>query len=474
MNYIKFILLALAALLIITSNVAKFVQLETIPYGMHVDELSGAATLHCLAKTNKTLHDVHLPLFADMCYGTPKPPTFLYPGILWVKAFGYSAAGIRSLSVAFFILALIGLFLLARTLGGNRLALFTLIAASISPWTWTSSRIGIESLHHATFLVWGLWFLLRPSRWHNLLCAGLLLAATMYAYPPVRAFIPLMLIPVLILKHSREKLSRKNLVILGAAFFLALLPLIHMYLTSTMMTVRFNQISIFSETYLHSIGKTKSLFDIAGVFINNFLLHLSPDFLFFRGNPSLIHSTGHFGILSWLDIAAIFILLPLMIKKIDRKLALILGLVTLAGIVPSALTNSELPHNVRISGSWPFFMLLVGHILACASRNWKWVLPASLLISWAFAIIFCCTYFRQYPQESKWMFRFQVMEEAKAAKTDRQWMDFLYKNKEDIWNCWYYLMRYKNMSCAEATKTWRALYHMFKRMDAKNQPGRQP
>ena len=204
------------------------------------------------------------------------------------------------------------------------------------------------------------------------------------------------------------------------------------------------------------------------------MLHLSPQFLFFKGNPSLIHSTGHFGIFSWLDTAALFILLPLAFKKLDHRFILFLILITLIAIIPSALTNSELPHNIRISGGWPFFMLFIGHILTRASEQWKWVFPTSLFLAWIFAAIFCFMYFKYYQQESKGMFRFLTMEQAQAAKTDQDWVDFLYRNKGDIWNCWYYLMRYRNMPCPKAQKTWETLYPFFQKIEADRLKAGQP
>ena len=70
---------------------------------------------------------------------------------------------------------------------------------------------------------------------------------------------------------------------------------------------RFNAISIFSKEYLNSIHSPGHFKDIIGIFINNYFMHFKWDFLFLTGDPSYVHSTRHFGILSWLDMAALLL-----------------------------------------------------------------------------------------------------------------------------------------------------------------------
>ena len=89
---------------------------------------------------------------------------------------------------------------------------------------------------------------------------------------------------------------------------LSLLPLAWGYVYGSLPR-RFNDISISNVDYLHSLGKAGSPWDIMGIFIHNYLLHLSPDFLFVTGDPSYVHSTRHLGLLSWFDDAALVILI---------------------------------------------------------------------------------------------------------------------------------------------------------------------
>ena len=101
---------------------------------------------------------------ANLNYGTPKPPTYIYPAVVWARVFGYSAASLRALSVTVHLLGIVGLFFLARSFFGWRYAFLTMTVASLSPWTWSLSRVAFESLFSVTFLIWGMYFFFKASQ----------------------------------------------------------------------------------------------------------------------------------------------------------------------------------------------------------------------------------------------------------------------------------------------------------------------
>jgi len=76
---------AILALMALLGVALHFYQINKIPYGYHVDEMSGSVALGCMATEGVDAHNVKYPLFADLNYGTPKPPTYLYPALLWAK-----------------------------------------------------------------------------------------------------------------------------------------------------------------------------------------------------------------------------------------------------------------------------------------------------------------------------------------------------------------------------------------------------
>jgi hypothetical protein len=464
--------LTVLSLVILSSCLLSYWRLDSVPYGFHVDELSGALDIQCMATEGVDAHNVRYPLFANLNYGSPKPPTYIYPGILWGKFFGYSVPSLRAFTVTVYFWGIAGLFLSARLLFGWRYAFLTATVACLSPWTWVLARTGFESLFAMAFLIWGMYFFLRPPKFIATVMAGLFFAAAMYAYPPFRLNVPLMLLALIVYTWQ----SHRRGIVLWVAFVLSmLLPSIPM-LVNTLngnLQERFNSISIFSKTYLQSINSSGSLKDLIEIFVRNYFTHFSWDFLFVHGDPSLIHSTCHFGILSWLDMAALLagtIWMGLAFFKKgweSNPLAVHWGFMgflvvnILIGVVPSALTT-DLPNSLRITGSWPFVCLLSGFLLLKACERLKGLWVVVCLLSVCFAASFFKVCFQTYPQESKGMFSFWALDQAKQMKTDEDWLKFLLIYRYQDYTARYYMMQYRGFGCTQARQVWEGMRDYLK------------
>src|SRR3989338_7794379 len=123
-----FCLVILGVVLIV--NALRFYKLDEIPYGFHVDEYSGAVTVRCFATQGVDAHNQCYPLFADLNYGTPKPPVYLYPAVLWSRGMGDTIPSLRALHAFVFEIGIVGLFFLGRMLFGTTHALWITLAAS--------------------------------------------------------------------------------------------------------------------------------------------------------------------------------------------------------------------------------------------------------------------------------------------------------------------------------------------------------
>jgi len=459
---------AILALMALLGVALHFYQINKIPYGYHVDEMSGSVALGCMATEGVDAHNVKYPLFADLNYGTPKPPTYLYPALLWAKFFGYSVPSLRAFSVTVHVLGILGLFVLAQSLFGWSYAVLTAAVASFSPWAWVLSRVAFESLFAITFLIWGLYFFLQPPRAWKMVLAGVLLAAAMYSYPPIRLQTPLMLIPLIIYARKRNRISWKSLAVFGFVFIVLLIPLAQNTLNGQLQH-RFNQISIFSPDFLKSIGANNNWVTLTKIFCKIYALHFYPDFLFTKGDPSYVHSTRHFGILSWMDMAALSIgllFLGMLLTRSGRKnnplivhwpWVFFLIINVLIGIVPVSLTNSELPNSLRIMGSWPFMCLFSGFILWQVCERWWGMWLVTVLITALFAFAFLKVYFQVYPKESKGMFGYWTLEEANQLKTDDDWLKFVLLYRHDDYNARYFLMQYRGLTCTQSRTLWERL-----------------
>jgi len=465
--------LALIILVILIMGALRFWKLDSIPYGYHVDEVSGAVTMHCFATQGCDAELTPWPLFGSMEYGQDKPPTYIYPGLLWAKFFGTTVPSFRAFGVFGVTIGLIGLFFVGRLIGGYTCGLLTLLAATCSPWMWVVSRVLMESYFAPVFVIWGLYFLWRSVHFWDWALAGLLFACAMYSYPPARMQIPLMMVTLGIYEWGRREWRWTSVLSFVCAWVLALLPLAHQYMHNSELPRRFREISIFNPDYVHSLGKTGNPGDMVNVFVHNYLLHLSPDFLFLTGDPSYVHSTRHLGLLSGLDMTALIMLVVFLIMLMmrpswkdnpvlkNRRWLLFLAANIFIGIIPSALTYQELPHALRICGSWPFMMLLTGFVwwaaLNCISALW----PLVALIGLLCGGVLSYQYFMIYPQESKGMFDYWIKDAAEQLQTPEDWQKFLLLFHRRNYHERYFLVNRLHMTCKQANDTWWQLYHQL-------------
>ena len=276
------IALSVMVAVIVAMGVLRFCKLDVIPYGYHVDEVSGAVTMHCFATEGCDAELKQWPLFGSMEYGQDKPPTYIYPGLLWAKFFGTTVPSFRAYGVFGLTLGLIGMFFLARVIGGLGCGIITVLAASCSPWMWVVGRVLMESYFAPVFVIWGLYFFWRSVRWWDWALAGAMFAFAMYSYPPARMQVPLMMVTLGVYEWGRRPARWRSALSLMMVFILFLLPLAIQYYMYGSSSRRFNEISIFNMDYLHSLGKTGTPWDIISVFVHNYFLHLSPDFLFLQ------------------------------------------------------------------------------------------------------------------------------------------------------------------------------------------------
>lgn len=480
----KYALTAGMLLLLLTANTLRFVGIDRVPHGFQTDETLMGVALGCLAQDGSSpLAETRYPVFAHNSFTTPTPPVYLYPGLVWVKLFGISQASLRSLTAFAFTIALLGLFAIGCYLGHARCGLWILLAASISPWPWVMTRIAWESLFLLPFLTWGLYAGLTAKRTWQYLFAGALLSGAAYAYPPGRFQLPLLLLTLIGygLIQLRWKISRAAA--LAAGFLITSIPLVVLYATDPSLAARFKGLAITNADYLQGAHGLAAAGKVLAAFWANILFHLSGDFLFFQGTPTnFTLSTGHQGVMGWLDILAVLLGLGWIAWQKKNKqpvaaqgtvgLLAFLGINIIIGVMPALLTVLEYAHPLRTIGAWPFAMIATGFVVHKVSERWRPAAWAALLSAVLFAVFFLGAYFRDYPKQSEGWFSIWTDEEARHAKTDQDWMQFLYRYHSQMFVARYYLMRYHGDTCAEARGIWEKLYPTFEKISAQQNQSR--
>ena len=140
--------------------------------------------------------------------------------------------------------------------------------------------------------------------------------------------------------------------------------------------------------------------------------------------------------------------------KKDRAFLLLIVVNIFLGIIPSALTNSELPNSLRIVGSWPFMCLLTGYWMYQLQHRWRMVGLAAVIAGSLFFVSFQKVYFGVYQQESKGMFSFWTLDQANAAKSDEDWMKFMILYHGQDYHFRYFLMHYRADTCTSTRLKW--------------------
>ncbi|MBZ0165419.1 MAG: glycosyltransferase family 39 protein, partial [Candidatus Omnitrophica bacterium] len=377
---------------------------------------SGAVSVQCLEQEGRDALDHPYPLFADLNYGSPKPPTYIYPAILWTKVFGHAIASYRAFSGFITVLTIGGIFWLTLCLFDIRAAAWASLLASVSPTVFQFSRVALEAGLAPLFLVWGMLCYVAADRRVAGVGAGTLFAFAMYSYPPARLFVPLF---VVVLISIRWIQGQRNIGLMAGtlvALVIVSIPLVQGTLSGAYMG-RFNKIGILSAEYLSAQGKAFTFGDIAGEFTRNYGKHLSPSYLFIKGDKNLVYSTGTFGLLSWVDTLALFVGVLVLFywaysKWIQKKsspehrswsIVLLVSGVVLS-VVPAALTWQDIPHSLRMILFWPFLAMINGVSLAVGCRYVRGLAPLSLILSGVFLSAYLSNYFRVYPERSYYMF----------------------------------------------------------------------
>jgi hypothetical protein len=400
-------------------NCIRLIGLESAPPGFYVDEAAGAAQVLCLKETGADYFHQHLPLFSKGLGGGYYTTPYLYSEVVWTSLFGNSVYAFRALIALVSLLTVLFLFLWTekRTrLAGRKfsleavssLSLWVAFIATISPWCFQFSRIAWDPPFSVFFLMLGLyaieWVITTPAKtraWIYDACAMLAFALAAYSYPPVRvqALLVLWVLPWLTWK---KKFS------LSLLFFIFMIPLFIVSMDPEF-TARARMLILSSSYPMNPYHDASVLGLVFGLFEQMFK-HFTPEFLFFKGDANLRHSTGEFGVLSYFE--GIVLVLGVCtfarwrktISSLHRQLLWVGAVGALAGILPAALTWEGAPHALRAIGAWPFFSLFGGTVLVQVlslirdSRNRRTVNYALALMGLLFFGTYLKVFFVDYPK----------------------------------------------------------------------------
>lgn len=356
----------------------RFYKLGSTPVSPDWDEVALGYNAYSILKTGRDEYGTFLPL-AIRSYNDYKPPLYAYLTVPSVALFGLSVWSTRLPSAVLGVLAVLGVYFLVHELlkdqKDDSVALLSTFLLAISPWHIQFSRIAFEANSGVTFNIWAVCAFLAGLRKRIYLpISAALFALGMYAYHSERAFLPLILLLLLIV-YRKELFTKRNTIYIIAAAIVGIMlvaPLVPVLFDQTALS-RLRGTSIFTDqTSMLSRDISKIEEDTAagnkiGVLLDNrrivwvktlasgYISHFSFRWLFLTGdNPR--HHAPDMGLLYLWELPFLLFGIFTVVKNIRGPArAVLIGWFLFSPVAASPTTG--LPHAVRTLVFLPTFQI---------------------------------------------------------------------------------------------------------------------
>ena len=398
----------LFALILLVGASFRFYQLAQVPHGMTWDEAAIGYTGFAVFNTRRDEWLHRLPI-SFMSFGDYKAPFAIYLNGFFTALFGMNLWAVRLPFVLAAIAAIAGMMLLTEKISSKKeLALAAGVLMTFSPWHIHYSRAGFESGMALAFFIWSLYFLLNyikstQKKFWQLGLAVVLAVISIYTYHSAKLVVPLVLLTLLISHWKRISKQLWQLVSAGGLGLVLIFPMIWD-------SVKGKGLERLGTTILDELVGVE-LFKTLG---QQFLIHLSPQFLLMGETTTLRHGDGTWGVLlpTTLMLVILGVILGLKSLKSNKNHGLLrLGLVIVViGLIPAAL-GEEIPHSNRALLALPGFILLAVAGLEKLIKNIKKpavkksVLTTLALAHFLFFVAYISNYFTAFAANSAGEFK---------------------------------------------------------------------
>lgn len=448
-NKILFVIIVLAAVL-------RLYKLSSYPVSISWDEAAIGYNAYSIAQTGRDEYGKKLPLLFQS-FNDYKLPGYVYLDAAVVKVLGFSDFTVRLPSAIAGVIAVFVIYLLAKHLFDQKIALVASTLTAISPWHLQFSRAAFESNVSLTIVLVGIVLLLyglknKPAAIFSIP----ILFLSLYFYYSPRIFIPPLLIAFFFL-YRKEIAGNLKLFVIGfLAAILIALPIISKTI-STEGQKRIKEVSVFSQqSFAQAYVQTRLAenLPLENLLLNqripyivevlkNYSSHISAKFLFFAEDPNPRHRTPYHGNFYLFEAVTILLGLLILIRAKDAKGRNFLLVWLLAAPIAAAAAK-DAPHSLRALLMLPPLVVTsaIGANELLKKSLFKIILPAVALI---FFLNYLLGYFMIYPQKdsASWAYGYRdlfgkLSELEKGAHsiiiTGHYWKPYifyLYYNKVD-------------------------------------------
>lgn len=380
----------LILLILIIALFLRTYHLSSNPFGFFCDEAAVGYDAYSILTTGKDMYGVSFPVFFRSL-DDYRHPIAVYSTIPFIYFFHLTELAVRLQSVFYGLLTIIFLYLIGKAVISKQYGLWAAFVASCMPWLLFYNRTGFEFSTFPAFFTATIYFFIKSLTNRKYIIPFFIVSAlTIYTYQPAKLLVPLFLTILIIIfwkklfQHTKELFS-------GILIFVILsLPFITSLISGEGFA-RFNSVSVFSQ-HLPLMETIEKL-------LYNYFFQLSPQYLFFVGEPTFINRHMTLGITPLLFITSFGLVLGLiaLIKTIKTDFSKILIIWLL--IYPLAATLvSEAPYSSRALIGAPVFALLIALGL---EKIAQYIVKTRLPYRWAVFLIVTCVslnflYFAQF------------------------------------------------------------------------------
>jgi len=321
----------LLLLILAVSFFFRFYKLDEVPWGFHQDAVSQAYNAFSILHTGKDRYGEFFPILFRS-FGSYQPPLYTYLTVIPIMFFGNTIFSARFVSAFSGVLGVVLTYLIISHLfrrdKNNKIGLLASLLLAISPWAIFFSRMTVEAnLALAVFLL-GYFLLLKSLdniRFFPL--AAIVMGFSTHAYYSER-IIGLLFFLFFIFWYRKTLWKSKKLVFLGV-FLFSIIQIPHLIILSS---------GAFSRRFVQ-VGYAGGSGNIFGTFLSQFLLYLSPKYLFSDAGKSLGRLMPEMGpFFSWLIIPFLLGIRAVSALK-DKNIVGQFVFLAVISLVPASLTG---------------------------------------------------------------------------------------------------------------------------------------
>jgi hypothetical protein len=372
----KYLISAALGLIVVLAFFLRFYKVTSDPPSLNWDEVAIGYNAYSVLKTGRDEWGVKLPLNFKS-YSEYKLPAQIYASIPAIAIWGLSDFSVRITPVVYGVLTVLFTYFLTYALFKKKsIALLATLLLATSAWHIQLTRASFESSFSVLWVVLGLWFLVlgfkKPKFW---IISAIPFAIAVYTYNSARVFTPIFLFVVFLI--YRKEFFKNIKYTLAAAGLLIILvaPLVPIVFNGEAMA-RYKLVSITNDAGLvPRIDQNRNNSKLPPVlarlihnrvtyvsvyFLQNYLAHYTPDFLFINGAGHKQHSVQGMGELFYFQapfvIAGLYFLFK---KKLPLRWLLVSWL--LITFIPVATTNDSTPSALRTIIAAPFYEIITAY-----------------------------------------------------------------------------------------------------------------